>query len=184
MRNVIAIVVFVAAGCSASETELRLIIEDPAESEPTVITLEHAVAVSFAPIEHSGGVLAGGTFIYAAQSPDICTTLSMGFVRAQEYFAFIQLPDAHPDTQATAIWGPDDQCEAWAEVSAPRDAEVVDDELLLGFDGVELQPDPSHPWRNARVFVEGVVAATTCPEEIDVGGLRCGVPTGTQQPEA
>ena len=77
MRQLIVATACLLVGC-AEESDLRLIVEDPSEDGPAVISLDHTAAVHFESREVPGAVLPGGTLVFAAQSADVCSTLQMG----------------------------------------------------------------------------------------------------------
>lgn len=178
MRQLIIATACLLVGC-AEESDLRLVVEDSSEDGPAVIALEHTTAVHFEPREFPGAVLPGGTFVFAAESPDVCSTLQMGFSRGEEHFAFVRIDDNDQDMGTISVWGPDGACKTWAETYAPVIADIGGDEVVVVLDEIGLAPKPQHPWAAARVTLEGSADVEVCPD-VDVFALQCGVPTGTE----
>lgn len=177
MRQLIVATACLLTGC-AEQSDLRLVIDDPSEDGPAVIALEHTAAVHFEPREVPGAVLPGGTLVFAAESPDVCSTLEMGFFRGEEHFAFVRITEDQPDMGTVSVWGPDDQCETWAETYAPVIADIGGDEVVVVLDDIGLAPKPRQPWGAARVTLEGSADVEVCPD-VDVFALQCGVPVGS-----
>ena len=167
------------AGCGAPPSDLRFLVDNPGLDAVEVIALEHAAAVHFGPREVPGATLPGGTIVYAAESPDVCSTLQMGFLRGEEHFAFVVLREESPDTGSVSLWGPDDACESWAEGAVPVIADTGGENVFVGFESPGLAPKDNHPWAAARVVVEGSAEAEVCPD-VDVFALQCGVPVGSE----
>lgn len=177
MRQMFVPATCLLLGC-AEESDLRLVVDDPSGDGPAVIALEHTAAVHSEPREVPGAVLPGGTVVFAAESPDICSTLQMGFFRGEEHFAFVEINEDEPEMGGVAVWGPDGQCEAWAENYAPVIADIGGDEVVIVLDEVGLVPKPRQPWGAARVTLEGSADVEVCPD-VDVFALQCGVPVGS-----
>ena len=152
-----------------------MIVEDPSEDGPAVISLDHTAAVHFESREVPGAVLPGGTLVFAAQSADVCSTLQMGFFRGEEHFAFVQISQDEPDMGTVSVWGPDGQCKTWAETRTPVVADIGGDEVVIVLDEVGLAPKPRQPWAEARLTLEGSADVEVCPD-VDVFALQCGVP--------
>ncbi len=171
----IALACAAAAGCG-ERTEIKLHIDDPNEDAPRTVVLEHAALARIDPVALPGVTLPGQYLVFVGESPDVCSTLSMGFVRGEEFFARLHLPDEPAGALGITVSGPDGGCDAWAETSGEHSSSVDGDRLTMDLAATGLVADDNGPARGTKITIEGVIDAELCPGVFDGTSPVCGVP--------